>query len=157
MEIPLKLRSFSALDSCRFKSSWWGLFVLTSPSLLSLCYFSLISIIPLGPLCFFLGLAFSVSHVLLFFFFSVPNLFLFTSSPVFCSVSRFKSFPFKSVFLWIWQSKIPWKRGKNKLWLLCCFFFLLQLQSLKKKTWNKTKQNGAWRGSLWNPNWNELN
>lgn len=98
-------------------------------------------IFPLGPLCFFLVLALSVSLVLLFFFFSVPNLFLFTSSPVFCSVSRFKSFPFKSVFLWIWQSKIPRKRGKNKLWLLCFCFFLLQLRSLKKKKKHETKQN----------------
>lgn len=74
-------------------------------------------------------------------FFSVTNLFLFTSPPVFCSVSLFISVPFKHFFLlWIWQSK-PLQGDKNKLW---------PKNPTKNQTWKKIF-------NLWNLNWIELN
>ena len=77
-----------------------------SASRVNLCPFSSF----LGLLCFFSS-SFSVSasgsSV------SVTNLFLLTSSPVFCSVSLFKMFPFYLLFFVF--DRVPPGRSKNKL------------------------------------------
>lgn len=82
--------------------------------------------------------------------FSVTNLFLFTSSPVFCSVSLFICSPFNLFFFGFSRVKVP--AGGEKTNFDCFFFFLKQL-------WSKKRKKETWRVSfnLWNLNLNELN